>query len=66
MKNLIALIIIGLVIILMPACSTTSTIYNGHYTYKQIRKAGYDCKPFKGKKYFRATSDLLKANVVKL
>ena len=65
MKNLIALIIIGLVIILMPACST-SKLHTGFYTYKQVRAAGYDCKPFKGKRYLRLTADCSKVNVVKL
>lgn len=41
--------------LILTSCSTG--ISKGWYSYKQIRKAGYDCKPFKGRHYIRPTKD---------
>ena len=41
----------------------TVTLHQGFYTYKQLTKRGYYCKPFKGRHYIRPTSDTTKIDI---
>ena len=60
---------IGIIIVLyllFTACTPTTHLHKGWYTYKQIKNAGYYCTPFKGRHYIRPTQDSLKVNIIKL
>ena len=52
----IALITV-VVCIILTSCSSPRTLHNGWYSYRELKSRQYDCKPFKGRHYIRATKD---------
>jgi hypothetical protein len=71
MKNLKASLIVKILVasicaaILYSCSAPKSALKPGWYTYKQIKKSGYDCEPFKGRHYIRATVDSSIVNIVR-
>lgn len=72
MKNLKQSLIVKILVaifcaaILYSCSAPKSALKPGWYTYSQIKKSGYDCEPFKGRHYIRATADSAMVNIVKV
>lgn len=61
------LLLLVVIVALLASCSVSkSTLKPGWYTYSQIKRSGYDCEPFKGRHYIRATADSAMVNIVKV
>lgn len=52
-----------LAIIIFTSCSGNRTLHNGRYTYQQLQRRGFTCKPFQGSHYIRVTSDSTKVDI---